>query len=76
MTATAITIVGGLLTGLALLGLRAMWVLAQTLTELQTATRANTAAIDKLSDRVDRLDRPRQTARQNQTRRPRPGKAD
>lgn len=56
LTLAAISILGAIFTLLLGMGLRALWKLAQTLQEDRDATRANTAAIDRLTLRVDRLD--------------------
>jgi hypothetical protein len=52
-----IAAVGAVLVLLLGMGLRALWSLAQTLQEDRDATRANTVAIDKLTARVDLIDR-------------------
>lgn len=51
-------IVGAMMVGLLLAGLRGLWRLAQILQEDRDATQANTAAIKQLTVRVDRIDRP------------------
>jgi hypothetical protein len=59
LVVAAFGLAGALVTALLLLGLRAMWRLAEILQEDRDATRANTAAIVALTGRVDRLDRRR-----------------
>jgi hypothetical protein len=63
ITLAVIAAVGAVLVLLLGMGLRALWSLAQTLQEDRDATRANTVAIDKLTARVDLLDRTRPRAR-------------